>query len=148
MTASTARSSFYDHLDIKRTGPRPAGGFGDDDVSYRAQLDYAGDRYGVQLERLVVGDDFNPEVGFLRREDFERSFGALRFSPRPASIALIRKLSWEGRFDYVTSRQGVLETRQAQGLSASSRETATISVEYTRATSSCSGRSISPPTWR
>ena len=126
--------SFYDHLDINTYWAETrTDGFGDDDVSYRAQLDYAGDRYGVQLERLVVGDDFNPEVGFLRREDFERSFGALRFSPRPASIALIRKLSWEGRFDYVTSRQGVLETRQAQGLFGVELENSDqVSVEYTR----------------
>ena len=50
-------------------------------------LDYMGDRYGLQLERLNVGDDFNPEVGFLRRDDFARSFGSARFSPRPESIA-------------------------------------------------------------
>ena len=126
--------SFYDHLDINTYWAETrTAGFGDDDVSYRAQLDYGGDRYGVQMERLVVGDDFNPEVGFLRREDFERSFGALRFSPRPASIALIRKLSWEGRFDYVTSRQGVLETRQAQGLFGIELENSDqVTVEYTR----------------
>ena len=63
----------------------------EDDVSYRAQFDYAGDRYGVEVERLVVGAGFNPEVGFLRRDDFERSFGSVRFSPRPRSIAAIRK---------------------------------------------------------
>ncbi len=86
-----------------------------DEVSYRGQLDYTGDRYGVQLERLVVGTDFNPEVGFLRRSDFERSFGSFRFSPRPQSIAAIRKFSWEGQFDYITDRDGVLETREVQG---------------------------------
>ena len=64
----------------------------------------------------MVGDDFNPEVGFLRREDFERSFGLFRFSPRPRAIAAIRKLTWQGRFDYITDRGGVLETREAQGL--------------------------------
>jgi len=31
-------------------------------VSYRGQVDYNGDRYGLQLDWLVVGDDFNPEV--------------------------------------------------------------------------------------
>ena len=86
-----------------------------DEVSYRGQLDYTGDRYGVQLEGLVVGTDFNPEVGFLRRSDFERSFGSFRFSPRPQSIAAIRKFSWEGQFDYITDRDGVLETREVQG---------------------------------
>ncbi len=87
-----------------------------DDVSYRGQIDYAGDRYGVQLEHLVVGDNFNPEVGFLQRDDFERSYGAFRFSPRPHAIAAIRKLYFEGRLDYFTDRVGVVETRIAQGL--------------------------------
>ena len=54
-----------------------------DDTSYRAQLDYPGDRYGVQVERLAIGDDFNPEVGFVRRDDMVRDFAQLRFSPRP-----------------------------------------------------------------
>ena len=108
--------SFYDNLNIntwwaQTQTPSP----GDDKGSYQAQLDYDGDRYGVQLERLVVGEDFNPEVGFLRRADLERSFGFVRFSPRPQSIAAVRRFSWQGQFDYTTSRAGVLETRQALG---------------------------------
>ena len=108
--------SFYDNLNIntywaKTTTP----GLREDDLSYRGQLDYNGDRYGVQLEHLVVGDHFNPEVGFLLRDDFERSFGLVRFSPRPQSIDSIRKLTWEGELDYITNRAGVLETRVAQG---------------------------------
>ena len=65
----------------------------------------------------MVGTDFNPEIGFLRRDDFERSFGSFRFSPRPQSIAAIRKLSYGGRFDYITDRAGVLETRVTPQLS-------------------------------
>ena len=126
--------SFYEYLDINTywAETRTASA-GDDDLSYRAQLDYRGDRYGIQLERLVVGNDFNPEVGFLRREDFERSLGAFRFSPRPASIDLVRKFTWEGRLDYITSRDDVLETRQVQGLFGIEFESSDeISVEYTR----------------
>ena len=63
----------------------------------------------------MVGTDFNPEVGFLRRDDFERSFGSVRFSPRPQSIAAIRKVSYSARLDYITDRAGVLQTREAQG---------------------------------
>ena len=108
--------SFYDNLNIntywaKTTTP----GLTEDDVSYRGQLDYNGDRYGVQLEHLVVGDHFNPEVGFLLRDDFERSFGSFRFSPRPQGIARIRKFSGAGSLDYITDRAGRLETREAQG---------------------------------
>jgi len=108
--------SFFENLNIntywaKTTTP----GLREDDRSYRAQLDYDGDRYGVQAERLVVGDHFKPDVGFLLRDDFERSFGSFRFSPRPASSARIRKLTFAGQLDYITDRSGVLETRETEG---------------------------------
>ena len=111
--------SFYQNLNIStywaetRTDRPDAGQ--EDQSSHRVQLDYTGDRYGVQLERLAVGDDFNPEIGFLRRDDFEQSFAKFRFSPRPRSIAAIRQFFWEGQIDYITDRGGVLETRQARG---------------------------------
>ena len=106
-----------------------------DDISYRAQLRYRGDRYGVELERLVVGADFNPEVGFLRREDFARSFGVFRFSPRPRSIAAIRRFVWEARFDSITSRSrvGRLDTELLQGQFAIELENSDrIQVDYLR----------------
>ena len=108
--------SFYDDVNINTYWAKTSTpGLRADDVSYRTQLDYDNDRYGVQLERLVVGSTFNPEVGFLRRDDMERSFGLLRFSPRPQSIAAVRKVSVEGRIKYITDRAGVLETREGQG---------------------------------
>ena len=110
-----AQFGFFDDLNIHAYWARTDTAGLDDDVSYRAQLDYEADRYGVQVERLVVGDGFNPELGFLRRDDFEQSRGFLRFSPRLNRSAVIRKLFWEGRFDYITNRAGVLETRQSQG---------------------------------
>ena len=87
----------------------------DDDASYRAQLDYAGDRYGVELEHLRVGDNFNPEIGFVRRDDMRRSFGLLRFSPRPQSLESIRKLSWTGSMAYIENGAGQVETREWDG---------------------------------
>ena len=106
---------------------------GDDDVSYRGRVDYRGDRYGFELEHLAVGRDFNPEAGFLRREDFERSFGSFRFSPRPHSIAAIRRFLSEARFDYYESRAGVVETRLAQGMFGIELENSDeFSAEYTR----------------
>ena len=108
--------SFYDNLDINTyVAKTRTSGLRDDDHSYRAQLDYNGDRYGVQVEQLAVGANFNPEVGFVRRLDFRRSFGSARFSPRPGFEA-IRKLSWDASFDYTTDGAGVLETRVAAGV--------------------------------
>ncbi len=84
-----------------------------DETSYRAQLDYQADRYGLQVEHLKVGADFDPEVGFLRRDDFRRNFVEARFSPRPLRIPTVRKLVFQGALDYITSTAGDLETRVA-----------------------------------
>jgi len=108
--------SFYDNLNINTYWSKTATpGRTGDDVSYRAQFDYAGDRYGLQAERLVVGGDFNPEVGFLRRDDFDRRFGMFRFSPRPERLDAVRKLTFQGQVAYVLDRAGSLETRESQG---------------------------------
>ena len=87
-------------------------GLAGDETSYRANLDFEGDRYGVRLERLVVGDAFNPEVGFVRRDDMRKSAGRFRFSPRLPSVESIRKLSWAGEIVYIEDTAGRLETRE------------------------------------
>ncbi len=108
--------SFYDNVSavayLART--RTPGRTGRD-RSYQGQLTYAGDRYGFQAEHLTVEDNFRPEVGYWRRENFRRSFGTARFSPRPASIEAIRQFRLEGSFDYVeTADTRAVETRQTQ----------------------------------
>ena len=90
-------------------------GLTSDDNSYRVQLDYAGDRYGVQLERLAVGANFNPEVGYVRRPNMDKSFAQLRFSPRPTSIKAVRKFSGVGSLTYIEDRAGHLESRILDG---------------------------------
>jgi hypothetical protein len=86
-----------------------------DDTSYRLQADYAGDRYGVQLERLLVGNDFHPEVGFVRRRDMLRHFGQVRFSPRPRTIRQVRKFISTASFAHVENAAGRLESRSLDG---------------------------------
>ena len=107
-----ARFGFFDHLDLRgyaawtqnegedRTGS-----------SYLGQFDYNGDRYGLQFERLVVGDGFDPGIGFLRRRDFRRNYAEARFSPRPHSIDWLRKIGGTLSVDYTTDNENVLETR-------------------------------------
>ena len=86
------------------------------DTSYRVQLDYRGDRYGVELEHLLVGDAFNPEIGFVRRRDMRRSYGLFRFSPRPQNIGWVRRFLWSGSFAYIENLAGAVETREATGI--------------------------------
>jgi hypothetical protein len=84
---------------------------GDDD-SYQARFDYGADRYGARVEHLKVGDNFNPEIGFVRRDDFRRTFLQGRFSPRPAQIRHVRKYSWQSSLEYIENGEGNLESRQ------------------------------------
>lgn len=86
-----------------------------DDTSARASVDYTGDRYGMSVQHMHVGRNFNPEVGFVRRRDFRRSFASGRFSPRPVNIESVRRFSWEGSFDYVENGEGQLESRELLG---------------------------------
>jgi hypothetical protein len=85
---------------------------GQDTDSYRGQLDYSGDRYTVQLERLKIGDNFNPEVGFLRRDDMMRDYARFKFSPRPGRPSMIRKYVYDAAIEYIENGAGRLETRE------------------------------------
>ena len=65
-------------------------------------------------EYLKVGDNFNPEVGFVRRDDFTpRRSRSLRFSPRPtidrvgAQVHLCRPTSSTSRTAPARSRRGI-----------------------------------------
>ena len=117
VVGADANLAFFRNLSINgyyaRSETSSAGG---DQSSYRGRFDYAGDRYGFQVEHLLVGDKFNPEIGFMRRTDFRRSSIGARFSPWPKSNRLIRRLDWEAGYDYITdSRRTRIENRQASG---------------------------------
>src|SRR4029079_4326357 len=80
---------------------------GDDD-SYQGRFEYAADRYGARAEFLKIGDAFNPEVGFLRRDDINRCFAPLGFSPRPPASSRVRKYSYEASLEYLENGAGAL----------------------------------------
>ena len=87
-----------------------------DDQSYQARVDYAADRYGAQAEYLAVGANFDPQVGFRRRSDFNRTFGLARFSPRPSThFKPVRKFTFTTSQEYVENGAGSVDTRIVVG---------------------------------
>ena len=82
-----------------------------DSESYQGRFEWVPDRYGVRVEHLKVGAAFNPEIGFLRRANFEKSSVYLRFSPRPRNIRAVRKFTTEATIDYFVNGNGAVETR-------------------------------------
>jgi Domain of unknown function (DUF5916)/Carbohydrate family 9 binding domain-like len=78
-------------------------GRSDGQGSYRGRFDYTGDRYGFIAEHLLVGPAFNPEIGFVRRSDFRRTFEQVRFSPRPKNARVVRRYNFHASLDYLTN---------------------------------------------
>ena len=109
--------SFFENLNINtylaRTQTPALRG---DDASYRVQLEYNADRYGVILEDMMVGKHFNPETGYVRRNDIHRNIANLRFSPRPRASNTVRKYEFSGGVDqFARASDGLLETRVIDG---------------------------------
>jgi hypothetical protein len=90
-------------------------GLTEDDQSYRGSFSYNGDLWGVSAAYLRVGENFNPEVGFLRRRAFRETTASVRFSPRPRSLEGIRRLGFQASTDYVENDvAGFVESRESQ----------------------------------
>jgi hypothetical protein len=91
-------------------------GVRDGNTSYRGRFEYLADRYGLAAEHLMVGDRFDPQVGYVRRVGFQHEFLQARFSPRPKHSTRIRKFTYQGTFDYYTNADRTeLQNRQWTG---------------------------------
>jgi hypothetical protein len=83
---------------LAKTETRDRGG---NDFSSRNRFVWNADRYGIDTEHMFAGEDFNPEVGFLRRpEGFQHLKGNFRFSPRPQRIPGVRKVFYSANVQY------------------------------------------------
>ena len=104
---------FYNRLDISgyilqsdtpgREGPSQARklavGWRDDDLSFSADYE-------------KVEDDFNPEMGFIRRDDNSHYSGNFSYLPRLFGSDLIRNLTFRTSYDYWEGLTGEIETRE------------------------------------
>jgi hypothetical protein len=73
------------------------------DLSSRNRFVWNADRWGIDTEHMFAGEDFNPEVGFVRRpEGFQHLKMNLRFSPRPRNIPGVRKVYYTTNVQYFT----------------------------------------------
>ncbi len=87
-------------------------GYRDRNMSYQGKFDYTGDLIGVMVNQLLVEDNFIPDVGFVRRDNFRQSTLQWRISPRP-DIDFIRQFRSGGNLDYtLTADTSQLETRR------------------------------------
>jgi len=107
---------FYDNIQItKYIAKTDTAGRAGEDVSYRSRFNWNPDRWGLDIEHMYAGKNFNPEVGFVRRPDgFRQTHGKFEYSPRPKNIPAIRKLAYSIDIDYFTDPSGKNVTSRDQ----------------------------------
>ena len=112
-----AAFSFFQNLNVGGYVARSnTEGLKRDNDSYLGRINFDGDRYGAEAQYLKVGDNFSPEIGNVRRDNFKRSFGSGRFSPRPRErFKGIRQFTYSGNLEYLENGAGQLETRNQNG---------------------------------
>ncbi len=78
--------------------------------SYGGTFGYTPDKYGITVKHLFIDDHFNPEVGFVRRDNLRETTITPRLTHRPKSKR-VRRYTLTGTLDYNTNlRRGQLET--------------------------------------
>jgi hypothetical protein len=83
--------------------------------SWGARVSYPNDIWDGHLSFREFGDDFDPAVGFVTRNNFRRVNARTAWSPRVPSVAWLRALNFEGQLSTQNSIDtGVLEEREWQ----------------------------------
>ena len=83
-------------------------------ASYRGRFDYTGDAFGMQLEHIAIGRQFDPEIGYVRRTDFRRSYGDVRISRRTRQSRSVRRVSVDASMDYIQNAARTLVENKEQ----------------------------------
>ncbi|MDE2659102.1 MAG: DUF5916 domain-containing protein [Acidobacteriota bacterium] len=81
-------------------------------ASYMGQFRYDTDLIDVSAERLYLGEDFDPGMGFVRRRDFTKNGGSFTLAPRPRGIEAIRQFEFKAEANQYDRPDGQMETRE------------------------------------
>jgi len=100
--------------------------------AHGARLNYPNDIWRCSLSYRELGNDFDPAIGFTRRNGFRLIKPEITFAPRPQTIASIRQFRFGLEFEYLTDLFNKLETRKTDltllGIRFESGDNVTVSM--------------------
>ncbi len=81
-----------------------------EDLAHNAEIEFR--KYNLQLEAkyLDVQENFNPEIGFVPRDDIRRYNVETRWRPRPTWMPGVRQFSFGPEYTYLTDQNNLLQT--------------------------------------
>jgi len=83
-------------------------GINDKNLAGTLALEYKSDLMDLKLSHLSIQENFNAELGFIRRTDIRKTSAEVEYSPRPKSSSAIRQYHYEIQYDYLTNQQNRL----------------------------------------
>jgi hypothetical protein len=118
-----ANLRFFDYLDLvpfalKTDSPDRPG----NDMATNISVRWRDRFWDLLAEHLNIGENFNPEVGFVPRTGIRKTRGRFSLRPRPEQIAWIRQLEPAVEANYIEDQEGILETRTVESSLAISFE--------------------------
>jgi len=94
---------------------------------------YDSDLWDFSISHLDIQENFNPEVGFIRRTDIRNTEGEIEYSPRPKSSKLIRQFRYRIRYNYLTNHENrMLESSISPSFSVHFQNSARIYMGFRR----------------
>jgi len=86
--------------------------FSRDFGSHGVTLGYPNDIWNGRISYSEFGADFDPAIGFVRRNGYRELSPRIEFSPRPRSIPAIRQFMFDLDIEYLTDLANRLQTRR------------------------------------
>jgi hypothetical protein len=86
---------------------------GDDWAAQPLRIAWETDFLLASADHIIIGPNFNAEMGFVPREDMKQSLLEFGIRPRPAA-PWIRQLEFLSSLRYITDQEDVLETRDQE----------------------------------
>ena len=74
------------------TGSSTFNGKDSSDVSYAMYISSDNDKVEFDAAYARVGEDFDPQIGFMRRKNYKLVYTELQFNPRPSFLPWIRQM--------------------------------------------------------
>ena len=83
-------------------------GINDRNLAGTFALDYRSDLWQFKVSHLSIQENFNAEMGFIRRTNIRKTSTELEYAPRPKSKTSIRQYKYEFQYEYLTNQRNRL----------------------------------------
>jgi len=79
-------------------------GIRDKNMAGKLALDYNSDLWQFKASHISIQENFNAEMGFIRRTNIRKTSSEIEYSPRPNNSSTIRQYHYQLQYNYITNQ--------------------------------------------